>query len=118
MEVNLKAIEVNNLSKKFKLTVKDKNNKALSNFFRPLRKEVIAVNDISFDINEGESVAFIGPNGAGKSTTIKMLSGILYPTLGNIKVFDLNPNKDMKKLSYKIGTVFGQSSNFMTFGSN
>ena len=44
------------------------------------------VNNISFEVEEGETIAFIGPNGAGKSTTIKMLTGILYPTSGTIKI--------------------------------
>ena len=63
---------------------------------------------ISFDVEEGEMLAFIGPNGAGKSTTIKMLTGILFPDSGEINVLGLTPMKDRKKLAYKIGTVFGQ----------
>ena len=62
-----------------------------------------AVDGISFSVEEGEALAFIGPNGAGKSTTIKMLTGILYPTSGDIKVLGLNPSKDRVKLSYQIG---------------
>src|SRR5262249_17723990 len=57
---------------------------------------------------KGEILAFIGPNGAGKSTTIKMLTSILHPDSGNIKVLGLDPVKDRKQLAYKIGTVFGQ----------
>nr|MDA3846299.1 ATP-binding cassette domain-containing protein [Vallitaleaceae bacterium] len=55
-------------------------------------------------------LAFIGPNGAGKSTTIKMLTGILYPTVGHIDVLGFTPTRERKKLAYKIGTVFGQKS--------
>ncbi|MCR4322923.1 MAG: ATP-binding cassette domain-containing protein [Candidatus Azambacteria bacterium] len=58
-------------------------------------------------------MAFIGPNGAGKSTTIKMLTGILFPTAGSISVLGLDPAKDRKKLAYKIGTVFGQRSQLL-----
>ncbi|MGV8171216.1 MAG: ABC transporter ATP-binding protein [Candidatus Woesearchaeota archaeon] len=76
--------------------------------FNPEYKNIRAVNDISFYVKEGELVAFIGPNGAGKSTTLKMLSGILYPTSGKISVLEMNPQKDRKKLAYNIGTVFGQ----------
>ena len=86
-----------------------------------------AVDDISFSVEEGEAIAFIGPNGAGKSTTIKMLTGILYPTSGDIEVLGLKPSKDRIKLSYKIGSVFGQKEqlwvhlsayeNFKFFGS-
>ena len=66
------------------------------------------MNDVSFEVEEGEIIAFIGPNGAGKSTTIKMLTGILYPDSGDIKVLGLNPVTQRKELAYKIGTVFGQ----------
>ena len=55
-------------------------------------------------------MAFIGPNGAGKSTTIKMLTGILHPTSGEATVLGLTPWKDRERLSYKIGSVFGQKS--------
>ena len=72
-----------------------------------------AVNNISLDVEEGETVAFIGPNGAGKSTTIKMLTGIIYPTKGDIKICGLTPIKDRNKLAYKIGTVFGQRSQLL-----
>ena len=58
--------------------------------------------------------AFIGPNGAGKSTTIKMLTGILYPDGGDIRVLDIDPKKDRKKLAYQIGTVFGQKEQLWT----
>ncbi len=109
----MKAVEAKSLVKKFKFNIKDNKKSGLANFLNPTKKEVNAVNNITFEINEGESVAFIGPNGAGKSTTIKMLSGILYPTSGTIKIFGLNPNKEMNKLSYKIGTVFGQRSNLL-----
>lgn len=103
------AIEVNNLSKTFKVKQKDKGIKgSLKSIFKPKYKEKKAVNNISFNVEKGEIIAFIGPNGAGKSTTIKMLTGILYPTNGNISIMGINPVKERKKLSYKIGTVFGQ----------
>lgn len=101
--INLSIINVSNLSKEFKL-YKNKG------FFKREISMVNAVNDISFDVTEGEILAFIGPNGAGKSTTIKMMTGILQPTTGEISVNGLSPQKDRKKLAYKIGTVFGQKS--------
>ncbi len=69
-----------------------------------------AVDDISFTIKKGEIVGFIGPNGAGKSTTIKMLSGILYPDEGQIKVGGFVPYKQRKQYVKNIGVVFGQKS--------
>ena len=76
----------------------------------PLKSEIQAVKGISFSIPKGERVAFIGPNGAGKSTTIKMLSGILYPTSGEIRVGGLVPWQSRHRLAFHIGTVFGQKS--------
>ena len=51
----------------------------------------VAVKNISFGINKGEAVAFLGPNGAGKTTTTKMMTGLVYPTSGNISVLGFNP---------------------------
>ena len=82
----MNIIEVKNLSKEYKYKVKDNNKGFLFNLFNEKEKIVKAVNDISFNVEEGETVAFIGPNGAGKSTTIKMLTGILYPTKGDINL--------------------------------
>lgn len=69
---------------------------------------VNAVDGVSFGINQGEIVGYVGPNGAGKSTTIKMLTGILYPTSGIIEVCGLIPTKDRKQNLMHIGVVFGQ----------
>jgi len=71
---------------------------------------VVAVNDVSFTVKEGDIVGILGPNGAGKSTTIKMLTGTLYPTSGNIEVFGYNPVKNRKTYVRQIGAVFGQKS--------
>lgn len=68
----------------------------------------MAIKDLSFEIASGERVAFIGRNGAGKSTTIKMLTGILNPTSGDVEILGLIPWKERHALGYKIGTVFGQ----------
>ena len=106
-------IKVKNLCKNYKYSVKDETKGFLYNLFNSNEKLVKAVNDISFGVNEGETIAFIGPNGAGKSTTIKMLTGILYPTSGVIEICGLTPIKDRDKLAYKIGTVFGQRSQLL-----
>ena len=123
----MKVIEVNNLKKEFvskKRITKPNGKKSLFKREKCIKN---AVDGISFSVEEGEALAFIGPNGAGKSTTIKMLTGILYPTSGDIKVLGLNPSKDRIKLSYQIGSVFGQKEqlwvhlsameNFKFFGS-
>lgn len=105
----MNAIEVKNLNKAFKTRVKEKGFKGnIKNIFKPKYKVKKAVNNISFSVEKGEVVAFIGPNGAGKSTTTKMLTGILYPSSGDVSVMGINPVKERKKLSYEIGTVFGQ----------
>jgi len=109
----MKIIEVKNLSKNYKYKVKQENKGFFYNLFHEQEKVVKAVNNISFDVKEGETIAFIGPNGAGKSTTIKMLTGILYPTEGNIKICGLTPIQDRNALAYKIGTVFGQRSQLL-----
>ncbi len=69
-----------------------------------------AVKDVSFDIGQGDMVGFIGPNGAGKSTTVKMLSGILHPSRGEITVDGLVPHKNRTRHVKRIGVVFGQKS--------
>ena len=109
----MKIIEVKNLSKEYRYKVKDENKGFFYNLFNEKEKVVKAVNNISLNVEEGETVAFIGPNGAGKSTTIKMLTGIIYPTKGNIKICGLTPIKDRNELAYKIGTVFGQRSQLL-----
>ena len=102
-------IKVKGLHKSFRIKVKEKGMKgALQSIVKPNYKLVEAVKDISFEVQEGEVIAFIGPNGAGKSTTIKMLTGILYPDSGEVSVLGIDPKKQRKKLAYEIGTVFGQ----------
>lgn len=107
------SIVIKNLTKKFTFSVKNKSSGWIKNLFFPEKKEIVAVDDISFSVKEGERIAFIGPNGAGKSTTIKMLTGILFPTSGEMSVLGFDPTKDRKKLAYKIGTVFGQRSQLL-----
>ena len=104
-------IKVDKISKTFKVSKRNSGLKnALKSFFKRNYVFVDAVKNISFSIEKGEIVGYIGPNGAGKSTTIKMLSGILLPTAGNIKVNGLDPFKDRKKYVSNIGVVFGQRS--------
>jgi ABC-2 type transport system ATP-binding protein len=111
----MNAIEVNNLSKTFQVKVKEKGLKgSVKSIFHPEYKRISAVDGISFQVEEGEILAFIGPNGAGKSTTIKMLTGILYPDEGEASIMNINPVRKRKQLSYQIGTVFGQKEQLWT----
>jgi ABC-2 type transport system ATP-binding protein len=77
---------------------------------RRRRRSVEAVRDISFAVDQGERLAYIGPNGAGKSTSIKMLTGILYPTEGRATVLGFTPWSERRRLVRHIGTLFGQRS--------
>jgi len=69
-----------------------------------------AVDGISFSIQEGEAVGYLGPNGAGKSTMIKMMTGILVPTSGDVRVMGRIPHKERRINAQRIGVVFGQRS--------
>jgi ABC-2 type transport system ATP-binding protein len=76
--------------------------------FRREPADIQAVAGVSFAVREGEMVGYVGPNGAGKSTTIKMLTGILQPSGGQMRVAGLNPSRDRLELAKLIGVVFGQ----------
>lgn len=72
--------------------------------------EVQAVTDVSFAIGQGEAVGYLGPNGAGKSTMIKMMTGILVPSAGDITVLGRTPHRERQANAREIGVVFGQRS--------
>ncbi|MCZ0207179.1 ABC transporter ATP-binding protein [Streptomyces achromogenes] len=76
--------------------------------WRRERREVRAVDSLSFGVARGEMVGYIGPNGAGKSTTIKMLTGILTPSAGRLRVAGIDPARERTRLAHRIGVVFGQ----------
>jgi ABC-2 type transport system ATP-binding protein len=107
----MEIIKVKELCKSFRITKKEPGLKAAlkglikSNF---ITKEVLK--GISFDISEGEIVGYIGPNGAGKSTTIKILTGILVPSSGEVSVCGRVPWEKRVENGYDIGVVFGQRS--------
>ncbi len=109
----MNIISVKNLSKEFTFPIKNDKYGWFKNLLHPEIKKVVAVSGITFNVKKGERIAFIGPNGAGKSTTIKMLSGILFPSGGTIDILGMNPSKDRKRLAYRIGTVFGQRSQLL-----
>ncbi|NYI04286.1 ABC transporter ATP-binding protein [Allostreptomyces psammosilenae] len=76
--------------------------------FRREKRRVRAVDGLTFTVEAGECVGYIGPNGAGKSTTIKMLTGILVPSAGRLRVAGVDPARDRVRLARRIGVVFGQ----------
>ncbi len=103
------VIQVNHLNKSFKVY---KGRRGLLGALRNLVsndfKVVDAVKDISFKIERGEILGYVGPNGAGKSTTIKMLTGILTPSQGEVLVNGVNPHEKRRENARQIGVVFGQ----------
>ncbi|MBP6883269.1 MAG: ABC transporter ATP-binding protein [Microgenomates group bacterium] len=104
-------IDVKNLSKSFKIYKKEPGlSGALKSLFSRKYEDKMAVNDVSFTIEEGELIGFIGPNGAGKTTTLKMLSGLLYPSSGSVSVLDQTPFDRKKDFLKQISLVMGQKN--------
>lgn len=105
-------IKVRNLTKEYKYPVRrdDTLLSSIRNLFSTDFTVKQAVNNISFEISQGEMVGYIGPNGAGKSSSIKMLTGILVPTSGEVEVNGIIPYKERKKNAKQIGVVFGQKT--------
>ena len=102
-------IEVDNLSKVFRLNQKEPGlGGALKALVRPRYVAKTAVAGISFTVEPGEVVGYIGVNGAGKSTTIKMLTGVLMPSGGQVRVFGRDPHRQRVANARDIGVVFGQ----------
>lgn len=83
---------------------------AVKSLFVRRKIEIEALKGLNLDIEEGELIGFLGPNGAGKSTTMKILTGVLYPTSGSVTAMGLTPWKDRSRYVSKIGAVFGQKS--------
>ncbi|WP_127529568.1 ABC transporter ATP-binding protein [Paenibacillus kobensis] len=107
----MSIIQVERLSKSFNYYEKELGfKKSLKNLVK--RKSLIkeAVSEISFAIEQGEMVGFLGPNGSGKTTTLKMLSGILYPTSGQVNVFGYVPWERKKEFKMQFSIVMGQKS--------
>ena len=104
-------IEVKDLIKTYKTLEREEGLKGyLKNLIKPKYKEFKAVKGIDFNIEEGELVGYIGENGAGKSTTIKMLTGLLTPTSGQVIVNGIVPNENRIENNKNIGAVFGQKT--------
>lgn len=104
-------IQVENLKKYYKTYEKEPGLKgSLNSIFHRKYKNVKAVDDISFRINEGELVGFIGPNGAGKTTTLKVLSGLLYPTEGKVRILGYEPFKREKDFQKQFSLIISQKN--------
>ncbi len=102
-------IRVANLEKTFEITERRKGlTGALRNLVSPVRRTVRAVDGVSFTLQEGELVGYLGPNGAGKSTTMKVLTGLLVPSGGEVMVDGFVPWKQRARYVARIGAVFGQ----------
>ncbi len=107
----MSLIQVDNLSKVFQVPLKDPGVRgAVKALFRPRFQPKVAVDGISFTVEPGEVVGYIGVNGAGKSTTIKMLTGILVPSGGQVRVLGRDPHTERVANARDIGVVFGQRS--------
>ncbi|WP_170287067.1 ABC transporter ATP-binding protein [Paenibacillus faecis] len=105
----MSLIETKGLRKVFRQAVKEPGLAgAVKHLFTQRYRDKSAVEGIDLTIEEGETVAYVGPNGAGKSTTIKMLSGVLVPSGGEIRVDGLVPHKQRMENAQRIGAVFGQ----------
>ena len=105
------AVVMKNVSKTFKVLNRHEGLKgSIKDLFSRDYENVEAVSDVTLTVNKGEIIGYLGPNGAGKSTTIKMMTGVLEPTTGEIKVNGLVPFKDRTRNSENIGVVFGQRS--------
>lgn len=104
-------IEMKNVTKEFKVLNRREGLKgSIKDLFSRNYKTVRAVDNISVNIEQGEIVGYLGPNGAGKSTTIKMMTGVLEPTSGQILIGGNVPYKNRTKNAQEIGVVFGQRS--------
>jgi len=102
------AVKVADLNKTFFVPERDAGLRAAARgLFRRRHREVRAVDEISFEIGQGEVVGFLGPNGAGKTTTLKMLSGLLYPTAGEARVLGHLPSKRERDFLRRITLVMG-----------
>lgn len=97
------VIETRGLRKEFTVRLK-------AGWLRRTTRVVAAVDGIDLTVQRGETLGYIGPNGAGKSTTLKMFTGVLYPTAGDVRVCDLEPVPQRTTLARRIGVVFGQRS--------
>ncbi len=102
------AVRLQNVTKIFTQWQRDNTGKGLlKNLIKPEKRTITALEGVSFTIAKGEFVAYAGPNGAGKSTTMKLLSGMLLPSQGDISVLAMSPEKQRRTLMHRVGVLFG-----------
>lgn len=106
---DIPALVIDNVTKTYtKLQPKNNLKETLAHLLKPQKIITPALKDISFTVEKGEFVAYAGANGAGKSTTMKILSGILQPNRGKVRVLGFDPASNRVELMKKIGVLFGQ----------
>lgn len=102
------AVSLSHVTKEFTQWQRDNSGRGiLHNLLRPEKRTVRALCDVSFEIKTGEFVAYAGPNGAGKSTTMKLLSGMLVPSSGELSVLGMSPQRERRTLMSELGILFG-----------
>ncbi len=102
------AVSINGVTKTFTQWQRDNTGKGiLKNLLKPEKRVITALDNVSFEIKKGEFAAYAGPNGAGKSTTMKLLSGMLLATSGDISVLSMSPQKQRRFLMNRLGVLFG-----------
>jgi ABC-2 type transport system ATP-binding protein len=105
----MSVIVAENLSKSYPVAIKDPGIKGtIQHFFRRTYRSIPAVQNVSFEIYPGEVVGFLGPNGAGKTTTLKMLTGLIHPSSGQVRVAGYVPFRRQENFLQKITLVMGQ----------
>ncbi len=111
----MSEIIVKNLSKYFEPSKRRKHGRMGENGPQTPISTIQAVDDISFEVKKGEIFGFLGPNGAGKTTTIRMMTGVLHPTKGEIQIFGLNAWKNQIVVKQAIGNVPEMSDVYLSF---
>ncbi len=105
------VVSVKNLEKVYKRQRRESGLKnVIKDFFRREYTEIQALKKVSFTVRKGEIIGYIGPNGAGKTTTLKILSGILYPSGGDVEVLGFTPWKRKREFLKKITLIMGQKN--------
>ena len=110
----MSIIDVDNLSKIYPVAIKKPGLKGtLTHFFQRTYREIKAVSNVSFQIQPGEVVGFLGANGAGKTTTLKMLTGLIHPSSGQVRVANYDPFRRQPQFLHKTSLVMGQKQQLL-----